>query len=145
MRVPTDRPKILFTVTLISMAVTEMPVALELLDGPTCSFKVTEPSAGREIVVLGAGVSKIGTPARARPTKVEELLLDAVLESAVLLATVLMAVAVIKPESSETFWTLELALTVTLPDVRLVVVVSAREPELTNPPRFIDAPDALMV
>ena len=141
---PMGRPKAFFNVILTSIAVTEMLVALAPFDGPTCSFKMTEPRLASVMVVLGDGVPVMGIPAITSPTKVELLLLDALLRVAVLLATELMAVAEIRPESSVTFWIVVLAWMLTLLVVRLVVALSLRVPELASPLRFIEAADALM-
>ena len=140
---PMGRPKAFFKVILTSIAVTEMLVALVPLDGPTCSFKMTEPRLARVMVVLGDGVPVMGMPAITSPTKVELLLLDALLRVAVLLATELMAVAEIRPESSVTFWIVVLAWMLTLLVVLLVVALSLRVPELARPLRFIEAAEAL--
>jgi hypothetical protein len=144
MCVPIGRPKAFFKVILTSIAVTEMLVALALFDGPICSFKVMEPRPARLMVVLGEGVPEMGMPAITSPTKVELLLLDALLRVTVLLATELMAVAEIRPESSVTFWMVVLAWMLALLVVRLVVALSLRVPELAKPPRPIEAAEALV-
>src|SRR5205085_9763039 len=97
------KPKPFASVTLTSIAVTEICVLVWPFTGPDCSFNMTKPKPGSVILVLGGGVPETGTPKTTRLVNVELLVLVALELVAVLDAIASTSSAVIVPDSTLTF------------------------------------------